>query len=89
MEAYTVEQITEMCETWVNYNGFTGETCGMCHKTANVFSLGTGWFCDCGHYNDQSWYYTNIPHEKPDMGNFRSVIYAGHKNSTKWQSPIN
>ena len=29
---YTAEQITEMWDTWVNFNGFTGETCGHCKK---------------------------------------------------------
>jgi alkaline phosphatase len=39
---YTPEEITDMCDTWANFNGFSGETCGSCHKTANVFAYGAG-----------------------------------------------
>ena len=88
MDTYTSEEITEMCETWVNYNGFTGETCGKCHRTANVFAYSPGWFCDCGHYNIQSWSYAQMPHENPDMGTPRDVIVLGHKTSTRWQKFI-
>jgi hypothetical protein len=84
---YTAEEITEMCDTWANYNGHTGEICGNleCHRTANVFALGSGWICDCGHYNVQSFYQVNIPHENPDMGTPNSVLIEGHKNSVKWK----
>lgn len=40
---YTVEEVTEMCDTWANFNGFTGEVCSKCKRTANVFALGAGW----------------------------------------------
>jgi hypothetical protein len=79
MEVYTVSEITEMADTWANYNGFTGETCGVCEKTANVLAGGAGWFCDCGHYNVQSLSDFGVLHEQPDMGTLGSVIVEGHK----------
>lgn len=82
---YTAEEITEMCDTWVNYQGHTGESCGTCHKTANVFSGGAGWFCECGHYNVQSFSNSNTPHENPDIGTPSSILKEGHGNSTKWK----
>jgi len=85
---YTAEDITEMCDTWMNFNGFSGETCGSCHKTASVFGYGSGWICDCGHYNAQCWSSSNIPHEKPDMGTPAEVIRLGIKNSKRWQNLI-
>lgn len=83
---YTSEEITEMADTWANFSGFSGETCGNCRKTANVFALGAGWFCDCGHYNVQSYSHSNRPWKNPDMGTPRDVIAKGFKNSTKYQA---
>lgn len=84
-KVYTAEEITEMCDTWANYQGHTGESCGSCHKTANVFSGGAGWFCICGHYNVQSFSHSNIPHENPNMGTPFAVLREGHGNSVKWK----
>jgi len=89
VKQYTANEITEMSDTWQNYNGFTGETCGKCKKTANVFAYGAGWFCDCGNYNVQSFSSFQIPHENPDIGTPRSVIAEGHKNSKKHAEFLN
>jgi len=32
MKIYTSEQIVEMCDEWLNFNGFTGELCGQCKR---------------------------------------------------------
>lgn len=29
-ENYSAEQVRDMCLTWINFNGFSGETCGKC-----------------------------------------------------------
>ena len=79
MKVYTALEITEMADTWANYNGFTGETCGACGKTANVLAGGAGWFCDCGHYNAQSLSNFRAPHERPDVGTPGSVIVEGYR----------
>ena len=84
IKKYTSEEITEMADTWSNYNGFSGETCGNCHRTANVLALGPGWICECEHFNVQSWSHANMPHENPDLGPARSVIQEGHKASKKY-----
>ena len=83
IKVYTAPEITEMADTWANYNGFSGETCGACHRTANVLAFGPGWFCECGHYNMQALHSANMPHEKPDFGPALSVIQEGHKASKK------
>ena len=83
MKVYTAQEITEKADMWMNYNGFTGETCGDCKKTANVLARGNGWECDCGHLNDQSWTNFFIPYEHPDMGTPRGVIVEGHEASEK------
>lgn len=83
IEIYSIARITEMSDTWRNYNGFTGETCGVCKKTANVLALGPGWVCDCKHFNVQSFIYVQIPHDNPDMGTPKSIIVAGHQNSKR------
>jgi hypothetical protein len=86
MDIYTKEQITEMADTWRNYHGFSGETCGKCHKTANVFAFSLGWICDCGHFNLQAWSLAQVPHEQPDMGTPRAVIVEGNRASKKYQA---
>lgn len=63
---YTPEQLAEMF-TWPRFNGFVGETCGQCKKTANV-PHGAGWFCKCGAYNAQFFHGGMMPHEHPDYG---------------------
>ena len=79
MNTYTTDEITEMANSWRNYNGFSGETCGKCQKTANVLAGGPGWICDCGHYNTQGIWGHSIPHEQPDMGTPLIIIDEGHK----------
>jgi hypothetical protein len=83
MIKYSANEIAKMCDTWQNYNGFTGEVCGKCKKTANVFALGAGWFCDCGHYNVQSFFSSQGLYGNPDMGTPANVILEGHRNSKK------
>ena len=83
MDVYTAEEITEMADIWANDQSFTGETCGKCKKTANVFAGGAEWFCDCGHYNVQSFGSFNMPHNFPDMGTPSKVIKLGYENSSK------
>lgn len=85
---YTPAEITEMCDTWHGFNGFSGETCGKCHRTANVFAFGPGWFCGCGHYNIQSWSHAKIPHDQPDFGPRACVIRAGIGASQRWQALV-
>lgn len=75
---YTVEQIAEML-TWQNFQGFSGETCGGCGRTANVLAGGPGWICVCGHYNAQSWRGGPMPHESPDLGPTAATITKGCK----------
>lgn len=74
---YTVEKIREMT-AWTGYQGFVGETCGSCSKTANVLSGGPGWICVCGHYNAQLFYGGPMPHEEPDLGPTRKTILEAH-----------
>ena len=83
---YTAEQITEAADTWANYNGFSGETCRVCKRTANVLAGGPGWFCVCGQFNFPSWNFHQMPHEHPNLGPSRETIAAGHKASKKWQA---
>jgi hypothetical protein len=79
MKVYTPEEIEEMKKTWVNFNGFTGDKCGSCQKTANIL-VGGGWFCDCGNYVAQLICGVHpTPHESPDMGTPASVIREGYE----------
>lgn len=84
-KVYTAEEITEMCDTWANYQGHTGDSCGACGRTANVLAGGSGWFCVCGHYNVQSWLQYNVVYDFPDMGTPKNVLIAGHCKSVKWK----
>ena len=69
----TFAQLKEMF-SWGPHIFFTADTCGGCHKTANVCH-GPGWFCDCGHYNILPWSNHQIPHKKPDLGPTRAEIH--------------
>ena len=53
---------------------YSGETCGMCNRKANVLFPGAGWFCPCGHYNVQSFSHHQPAHVKPDIGPSRRKI---------------
>lgn len=77
---YTPEQLAQMF-TWPHFNGFSGEQCSQCKKTANVPAGGPGWFCDEGHYNVQSWSFHQIPHEAPALGPTRQQIQDAIKAS--------
>ena len=88
MKIYTADEITEMCDTWVIFNGFSGEICSKCRKTANTFAYSSGWFCDCGHYNIQSFYNFQISYENPDMGTPNSIIDSGYRNSNRYKNQI-
>jgi hypothetical protein len=88
VKSYTAAEITEMAETWKNFNGFTGESCCQCRRTVNVFAYGSGWMCNCGTFNAQSWSNANIPHENPDLGPSRAVINLGLERSPKHQMLI-
>lgn len=82
---YTSEEITNMCDTWVNFQGFSGETCSKCKIKINVFAYGSGWICPCcDSYNAQSFNHANIPHELPDVGTPLSVVKDGISKSKSW-----
>lgn len=81
---YTADEIAEMADTWANYNGFSGERCGGCGKTANVLAGGVGWFCECEYYNIQSVHFYSTPHETPDIGPARETIRLGHNKSLRF-----
>ena len=66
--------------TWPIFLGFAGESCGLCHKTANVPGGGPGWFCEnCGHMNITSLNHFPSPHNQPDMGPSRERIATAYK----------
>lgn len=77
---FSVEKIAEM-STWQYYQGFVGETCGNCRKTANVLAGGPGWICPCGHYNAQLLCGGPMPHEIPDYGPTAETIRKGHSGN--------
>lgn len=80
---FTVRQITDAADTWANFNGFTGETCHGCKKTANVLAGGPGWICTCGEYNAQGLHDYRISHTSPDLGPDAETIQAGYALSQK------
>lgn len=80
---YTEAEIVEACETRVNFDGFSGETCGSCHKKANVLAGGASWFCLCGHYNAQLIHGHQFPHEQPDYGPPRDRITQAYARAKK------
>jgi hypothetical protein len=75
--SYSIEQIAEMT-TWVNYNGFSGEMCWMCHRTANVLASGGGWICECGNFNDVDHHCFHAAWDNPDLGPSLVTIRSGH-----------
>lgn len=75
---FTHEQIVKAATTWANFNGFSGEVCHQCKKTANVLAGGHGWFCVCGAYNAQNFHDYWIPRENPDLGPTEAVIQAAY-----------
>ena len=83
---YTHEQIVEAATVWANFNGFSGESCSECRKTANVLAGGSSWFCVCGHCNYQSFRHNQIPHENPDLGPTGSLIKEGLDAARKQQA---
>lgn len=83
---FTADEIAEAADTWVNFNGFTGATCGKCKKTANVLAGGLGWSCVCGHHNYGSiGMAIETPHESPDLGPSADVIHQGFDASEKYK----
>jgi hypothetical protein len=79
---FTAEEIAEAVDTWANFTGFSGETCGECRKTANVL-CGPGWLCVCGHYNVQR-FHPRHPHPSPDLGPDAEIIGRGYRASERW-----
>jgi hypothetical protein len=75
---YSREDIIIANQTWANYNGFSGETCGVCGATANVLAGGAGWFCVCGQYNAQSLSCFRLPHDSPTYGPDGETIANAH-----------
>ena len=81
---FSVEKIREMTY-WQFYQGFIGDHCGTCRKTANVLNGGPGWICICGSYNVQAFHGGMMPHEHPYLGPALATIQEGHghnENST-------
>jgi len=64
---------------FMGWNGFSGESCSKCKKTANVLGHGPGWFCICGAYNCQSWSCNQGPHERPDLGPSQHTLNMAHR----------
>lgn len=81
--SFSAEEIAEALDTWANFVGFSGETCGKCGKTANVLVGGAMWECVCGHYNVTPFIIHRIPHEQPDLGPSYEVIEQGYFYSKK------
>jgi len=68
---------------WMNFNGFSGESCGKCNKTANILGGGPGWICVCESYNAQDFYHNRAPHENPDLGPTKSEIQEALNESRR------
>ena len=75
--SFDVQQIAEMT-SWANYNGFSGEMCWMCHKTANILGGGGGWICECGNYNAVDLHGFHATWDNPDLGPSAVTINRGH-----------
>jgi len=75
---FKIRDIIYACRYWANFNGFTGERCGHCKKTANVLAGSSGWFCPCGHHNVLSFHGCNIPHARPDCGPTRRKLRTAY-----------
>jgi hypothetical protein len=72
----TVEQIADAVAQWKDFPGFAGETCEVCHRTANLINRPM-WICVCHAVNWQSFNGTPMLHDKPDLGPTKEEIEAG------------
>lgn len=81
---YSKEKIMEMC-SWRYFQGFTGDTCGMCKSRCNVLDGSPGWMCpNCGCFNALHYpAHGLIPFDTPDYGPTRALITEAY---SQWKS---
>ena len=81
---WAVRKVAEAPLTWNNFNGFTAETCSDCGARVNVLAHAPGWFCPCGHFNLQSWSYSQVPWALPKYGPSKARLMLAALVTSIW-----